>query len=649
MTVMQVLSFVAPRMDGPNSEGGTNVPGRRGWIHFYRAALLILVHAAGASMSAHGADADPTGPTGILRAEIIDEVSGLPTACNVSITDAQGHLMQPHPGYKQGFRCTGRFEHRLPAGPTRVKVTRGFETSAFERSVDIPAGGRVDLRISLARQVDLRKRGWYAGDSHVHMLHGEKTIPVTFDDVALAARAEDLQYLSLAQAWAVTNPTPEHLASELAARSSEDCVLTWNLEAPKNYFQGDAGRCLGHCWTLNAGGRTPGGEDTISLLLGASAHDYESEKPTYANYESHALIHSQGGAVFYTHPARWWIGAWGGRGRYPKKEAMRVSNMAVELPVDTLLGPTFDGIDLITTQGEFGANKLAFELWCLLLNRGYRLAGTASSDACFDRPAGATPGAVRTYTYVEGNFSLEKVTRAMVAGRNFATSGPLLLTSLGGAPPGDVQIANGAPHQLKIEAWPSGSDTGGLSRIEILKNGTVSEVISLPRGTPSASTNWTLTAKENAWYCVRAFGSDPQAQRAISGAFYFAVPDARPPEPVSANVKVVVKDAATSAPLSGELTELYLSGPLITEGKRHVIRDGATQLTVPGTCRLRLEVEGYRGLTLSPFLDDPELLPYITRLRAEDLLRWETFEKVRELLGSISLTFLMEKETADPR
>ena len=27
---------------------------------------------------------------------------------------------------------------------------------------------------------------------------------------------------------------------------------------------------------------------------------------------------------------------------------MRVSNMAVELPLDTLIGPTFDGLDVIT-------------------------------------------------------------------------------------------------------------------------------------------------------------------------------------------------------------------------------------------------------------------------------------------------------------
>src|SRR5262249_3017829 len=102
----------------------------------------------------------------------------------------------------------------------------------------------------------------------------------------------------------------------------------------------DAGRCLGHCWMLGVKGRTPLGNDAIQLLMDASAHDYQSQKSTYANFESHQLIHSQGGAVFYTHPARWWMGPWGGHGGYPKKERMASWILAAELPPVTLAGPT---------------------------------------------------------------------------------------------------------------------------------------------------------------------------------------------------------------------------------------------------------------------------------------------------------------------
>jgi hypothetical protein len=88
-----------------------------------------------------------------------------------------------------------------------------------------------------------------------------------------------------------------------------------------------------------------------------------------------------------SHPLRWWWGAWGGQGGYPRVERMRVSNLATELPLDTLLGPTYDGLDIITGAGEFEAKAGAFELWCLLLNHGYRLAGTGSSGSWRTAPA----------------------------------------------------------------------------------------------------------------------------------------------------------------------------------------------------------------------------------------------------------------------
>jgi hypothetical protein len=47
------------------------------------------------------------------------------------------------------------------------------------------------------------------------MLHGERTVPVSFDFVATTARAEDLHYLSLAQAWDLPEATPEALEGQL--------------------------------------------------------------------------------------------------------------------------------------------------------------------------------------------------------------------------------------------------------------------------------------------------------------------------------------------------------------------------------------------------------------------------------------------------
>ena len=576
--------------------------------------------------------------TGLIR----DEATGQPSPCTITITDAHGKIVTQSQSFQGGFRSSGQFHLSLPAGKTRVRVTRGFETRAVSRELDLVAGKESSLEITLSRVVDLRRRGWYAGDSHVHMLHGEKTVPVDFDFIALSAQAEDLQYLSLAQAWALENPTPERLATALDVRSKPSCALTWNLEAPKNYYQGDAARCLGHCWNLGVAGRTREGRDVIRELLDASAWDYESQKPTYANFESHSLIHQQGGAVFYTHPARWWWGSWGGQGGYPRVERMRVSNMAVELPLDTLIGPTFDGLDVLTTGGERASNAKAFALWSLLLNHGYRLAATASSDACFDRPGGGVPGAARTYTFLPEGFSWRAVTRATAAGRTFATTGPLLVATIDGAPPGSTLGLGTKPHALAIEAWPSGADESGLSRVQVLRNGKPLQEFVPEPGAGLFQTNMPIRETQPAWYCVRALGGQSEGRVAVSGAFYFGTQQTPPPVP--ARVRAEIRDAQSAQLLAGALSEVRFEGTIPRAAKRHWLKRGEAELVVPGTVRLRAESKGHAPQTLSPFLDCPELVESVTHLNDEDLLDWRTFDRLKSQLSDIKLVFRLRRK-----
>ena len=583
------------------------------------------------------------GASAELTVTIKQASTGSLAPCDVSITDAEGHLVIENESFKSGFRSSGHFTKTLPVGPTQIRVSRGFETQVISTNLELSSGS-TELVLKLQRVVELRRRGWYSSDSHVHMLHGERTLPVTFDDVALAARAADLEYLSLAQAWTIEHPTPEVLENQLRGRSSPDCILTWNLEAPKNYYKGDAGRCLGHCWNVGMRGRTREGLNVIDLLLDASAWDYESSKPTYANFESHQLIHTQGGAVFYTHPARWWIGPWGGKGGYPKRERMRVSNMAVELPLDTLIGPTFDGLDILTGSGEQAANAKSFEIWSMLLNHGYRLAATASSDACFDRPGGAIPGVVRTYTFIPDGFSLSKLTQATVAGRTFVTSGPLLLASIDQKPPGTVFHSGSAQRNLFIEGWASGLDPGGLSRLEVLRNGKLFKELSFKPHLAQVQTNLLIQESKNAWYCVRLFGSDPKTQTAVSGAFYFPDKNTRPPASIPAQVHLRVLDKVSGAPISATITEVTFEGTVGQDGKRHWLKSGEANLKVPGTARLRAESKGHRALILSPILDCPEIIQSITSLYDTDLVDWKTFETIQNQLSRIELVFRLETD-----
>ena len=101
-----------------------------------------------------------------------------------------------------------------------------------------------------------------------------------------------LDYLAVAQDWNLSKASPEELERVARALSQPDFKLTWNLEAPKNYWHGDASHTLGHGWTVGMRGRTAAGHDGIAELLALSAMDYESEKPVvpeFRNPRAHPL------------------------------------------------------------------------------------------------------------------------------------------------------------------------------------------------------------------------------------------------------------------------------------------------------------------------------------------------------------------------
>jgi hypothetical protein len=364
-------------------------------MHRNRLLTIFLISAA-FCCPAHSA------PPAVLHGRVIDVETGETIPCTVTIRASDGSILTESRAFGQGFRSSGDFEKAVPPGETVVTVRRGFDYGGVTRKLQLHPGERKELEFQLRRRTPLRKMGWYTSDHHVHMIHGEAVTVADFPSVALAARAEGLDFLSLAQKWAIDRDDPALLDSACRGVSTPDLLLTWNMEAPKNYWLGDVSHCMGHGWIVGMRGYTATGRNPITELNAMSAHDYEREKTPTPNFDSHALIHELGGIVSYTHPARWWRGKWGGRGGYPVETDKFVSNMAAELPFDTIAGPTYDTIDILMQTREEKVNAEGQRLWYMLLNHGYRIPGTASSDATFDNPGGARPGAVRNYTLIAG-------------------------------------------------------------------------------------------------------------------------------------------------------------------------------------------------------------------------------------------------------
>jgi hypothetical protein len=574
-------------------------------------------------------------PAASLRGRVFDAETGKFSPCVVTIQVSYESKVGSSPTFKLDFRSNGVFQNALPAGKAVITVRRGFDYVAVRRSVILQPGTTQDLTFTLRRRTPLHKLGWYASDNHVHMIHGEGTTTASFSDVALAARAAGLDLMSLAQNWTVTKDNPAVLMEACRKVSTSDLLLTWNMEAPKNYWRGDVSYCLGHGWTLGMRGYTATGQSAIAELDAMSAHDYERDKIPTPNFDSHALIHALGGMVSYTHPCRWSRGEWGGRGGYPVETDKFISNLAAELPFDTIAGPTYDAIDILMQTSEVEANEQGQRLWYMLLNHGYRIPGTASSDTSFNDPTRSHPGAVRNYTHVTGKLTPQKLAEAMRQGRNFVTSGPLLLVDFGGHQIGDIiQVRRPITLRTFLKAWSSGELSENLRLVEVIRNGKV--IRQFRPNAPEFSTEFDIHESGTAWYIVHVLGGSAN-QIAISDPLYFEGSEYRPPRPAEAHVNLRVRDASTHRPLDGTCEVLQMVGRKAIVRSSITFKNGALTITLPATARLRVTAPGHTPVVKSIFMDYKPLLELTLNLRPEQLTDWRTFERIRTLLGQVFL------------
>ena len=582
--------------------------------------------------------------TAELSLKVYDAATGQIVPCSVALRTATGELLTPAPGYDAGFRCPGEFRSALPPGKTTVVVTRGFDYQSETRELVLAASKTTECEIRLARISPLRKEGWVCGDNHVHMKHGEGKIQVDFPFVALTARAEALDYMSVAQAWNAGTGTPALLTPACAAVSAPDCTLHWNMEEPKNYWKGDVSHCMGHCWNLGMRDVAAGGADPIAELFAMSAGDYQKEKDPTPNFESHAFIHSIGGVAVYTHPCRFWRGSWGGRNGFPLEPDKFVSNMAQELPFDTVAGPTYDSIDIMMQPKERLVNQLGEQLWFMLLNQGYRMPATASTDASFDNPGRATPGAVRVYTRIDGDLTLEKVAMAMKSGRNFVTSGPLLAFTVDGHGIGDIlPVSSSIKCGARVQAWASGAAEEYLTKIEVIRNGEIYKSVEIDGKPKTHEVSFEIEEDRTAWYIVKCYGSQ-WSQYAVSNPIYFEASGYRAPQPTKANVEVQVTAFGIGKSLDGSYEILEMIGrepKVLSTGE---FTGGRATFSAPATSRIRVKASGYESTTKSIFIDTPALLDTTLEMqlqRLPTLLDWDTYEDIRKTLGQIQLKFEM--------
>lgn len=375
--------------------------------------------------------------------------------------DGQGHASGVRAANLPGplgvhFWCvSGPFDMTLAPGVWQIGVRRGVEHEMIFEDVTITSGQVVERTLRPRRWVDMRKRGWWSGDDHVHLR-------ILSDDdarnVMAWVKAEDVHLANIVKMGDIYRTYFEQRGFGPAHRVVDgDYVLAPGQECPRTHDQ------IGH---------------TLAMNITAMVRDPEQ----YFLYDTvFDAVHAQGGLVGYAH----------------------VNSGMFHVHRDMSLNVPRAKVDFVEIL-QF--NHLGTDLYYDFLNLGCKLTASAGSDV----PWGGTIGEVRAYAYPgQQPFNADRWFAAFGRGRTFTTSGPMLEFSVDDALPGDELVVRTARKlRVRARAWGDPKRMAPV-KLEIVRLG---EVIRAAESTdprqPEATLDFTIEAGHGFWIAARARAGD---------------------------------------------------------------------------------------------------------------------------------------------
>lgn len=371
-------------------------------------------------------------------------------------------VAQPFGGFY--WVVDGGFSMSLPRGEWEIHVQRGVETVAERREVTVGAEPAV-ARFELKRWTDMKARGWWSGDDHVHSRLNSD---------------EDARRL---MAW--TKAADIHVANVLRMGNRQ-----------RTYYEQ---RGFGPAFRVVDGDRAlvPGQEDPrystghcIGLNLTAPVRDTTKYLRTDWVAEQ---IHKQGGLFGHAHVSHEMFG------------------VAYDMTLTNAEGLSDFGSVM---QGTHFRTKLYYDF----LNLGFRLAVSSGSDT----PYSSSIGESRVYANLGKGvaFSPDAWFAAMGKGRTFVTNGPMLEltvdTTTAGQPPGPgdelALDGPGAPATVKVTARAWGMAGGSApAELQLVRLGqTIATKAPAPNdpAATEATIVETVPATESFWIAAYARGRD---------------------------------------------------------------------------------------------------------------------------------------------
>jgi hypothetical protein len=469
-TARATVTLPRARLAGQGAQGvDIAIVGRQGGLGLCDVAIIRS-----------GATRAPTA-FGRVRLEVKDAATGRTVPARVGLYDDTGRLPLPSDQAipvrrfsdqirrvwmnrrtfwpvesREAFYVGGAYEGRVPAGTYDLVVSRGPEYRLHHQKVAVRADDVTAVAVALKRYDDLPARGWYSGESHVHLRRDEVADPEVWTQIA----AEDLHIAHLLEMGNIMGTYFKQPAWGKAGRYERDGVaLVSGQEDPRTVARGH----------------------TMHWNVAQHAH---FEPAAFFQYHHVFERTRRGGAITgYAHHGELFNGRRG---------------LALDVPFGLV-----DFIELL--QG----GRIATEGWYQFLNMGYRILPAGGADWPYFGPT--LPGVERTIVKVDGPFNVDSWLAGFRRGRVYVTNGPFLELTVNGEPMGaELKAAAGSTVQIEATAKLN-PDIDALDRIELVVHGDVVRQESA-NGQDTVKLSTTITADRSLWLAVRAYGKTQEQQ-----------------------------------------------------------------------------------------------------------------------------------------
>lgn len=436
-----------------------------------------------------------------LHVHVTDADTGKQVGCRVHFRSPHGAYFAPH-GHQAdvniawfedlGGDCKvrgtpyayidGKCQIELPIGPVYVEVVRGFEYVPIREIVHIKPGQR-DLSLKIGRAMDMKQRGYYSGDTHVHFLTAQSS--------HLEAAAEDLNVTNLlVSQWGRLFTSWEEFTGGLAPTSSEDYKI-WVSQENRQHV-------LGHISLL-------GLKDMVApICSGGPQEDWVGGEIQVLMADWAEECRRQGGLVIMPH--------------MPVPDFENAANI--------VMGHA-DGSEMcwVWLGEEIGQGEKGYYRW---LNTGNKLPIVGGTDKMSN---GRVLGGSRTYAKLKDDepFTFESWAQAIRNGNTFASTGAMIDLRVDGAVMGDEVNLPGNGGKVEVVAtaesiWP-------LTAVELIVNGERSAREYADGDRRQVTVRFELDVSKPCWIAARTWGeyaTDAGPVMAHSSPIYLTVGGKRP-------------------------------------------------------------------------------------------------------------------------